>query len=326
MERFLKKFFLFLLLVYSFNKVEASHNGSSSINYFAQLGTLGIETPGSNGSGFIIGKKKNKYYFLTAGHVAFSDPKKEEYWVYSVADKESKRYKVTSFIKPKEFEGKDIVIGSFKTVDNLNIIPIFPLGEFILFEKSLPNKQYYTFEKWAEINGVPLDSENLIMGDPVIAGISTPTKAITIPLFRTSIGVMQSRAIGNQNGYELIYSTTSTVPGMSGGGLFGARKCPKIIKENQEDTNSEYLDSFILKYTKEHPYHGGSCIGGCGNFYAGVIGMHGMSEEYANSGSRSGSGLAIPLSLFTEFFKKNSSEYGIPTGKNYYQLIRSYCE
>ena len=82
---------------------------------YAQSITVGIETPASGGSGFLIGKKKDEYFFLTAGHVAISDPSKEEYWVYSLSNGEAKKYRVNKFIKPKEFEGKDIVIGSFKS-------------------------------------------------------------------------------------------------------------------------------------------------------------------------------------------------------------------
>ena len=53
--------------------------------------------------------------------------------------------------------------------------------------------------------------------------------------------------------------------------------------------------------------------------------MHGMSEEYGQSGSRSGIGLGIPLDLFTEFFRNNSKKYGIPDEKEYFKLVYKFC-
>ena len=70
------------------------------------------------------------------------------------------------------------------------------------------------------VHGNPWSS-NDIHGYPLVAGVSTPSKAINVPMFRTAIAYMQGKAVGNQNGYETIYSITSSVPGMSGGGLFG---------------------------------------------------------------------------------------------------------
>ena len=328
MKLLYKLFFSSVLFFYPLNKVEANHDTSSAINYIAKEVSLGIETPGSSGSGFIIGKKKDEYFFLTAGHVAISDPSKEEYWVYSVADEEAKRYRVTNFISPEEFKGKDIVIGSFTTNDDLNIVPIFSLGEFSMYEELRPNIEYYTYKRGGTNNGEKFDYANDIHGYPLVAGVSTPSKAINVPLFRTVIAYMQGKAVGNQNGYETIYSITSSVPGMSGGGLFGARMCPYYFDSNKSSVSKgETLKNFSLrdyKYYKEK-FIDGTCMGGCGFYYGGVIGMHGMSEEYSNSGGRSGTGLAIPMSLLSEFFKKNYSKYGIPTGKDYFRNILNYC-
>ena len=326
--KLLYKLFFFVLFFYPFNKVEANHDTLSAINYIAKKVSLGIETPGSSGSGFIIGKKNKEYFFLTAGHVAISDPTKEEYWVYSVADKKAKRYRVTNFISPEEFKGKDIVIGTFKTNDDLNIVPIFSLGEFSLYEELRPNYEYYTYQRGIVNNEEKFDYANNIHGYPLVAGVSTPTEAITVPLFRTSIAYIQGKAVGNQNGYETIYSTTSTVPGMSGGGLFGARQCPLVSDlDNLVLPTKESLKNFSLRDSKyyQEKFMDRSCMFDCGFYYGGVIGMHGMSEEYLESGSRSGTGLAIPMSLLSEFFQKNYSKYGIPTGKDYYINILNYC-
>ena len=328
MSRVFKLSLFIIFWLFFFNKVEANHNPLSSINYFAQEGSLGIKTPASSGSGFIIGRKNNEYFFITAGHVAFSDPKKEEYWVYSIANEKATKYRVTSFIKPKDFDGKDIVIGSFQTEDDLKILPILQLGSFFLYEESFPEEKFYTFKVWNVANGINFNYKLNIGGDPIIAGVSTPSNAITVPLFRTSVAYMQGNAVGNQNGYETIYSTTSTVPGMSGGGVFGARMCPtkKIYYDNEEKIIVQNSKGIKLEYSQNiTPVVGGLLIGGSEKYYAGVLAMHGMSEEYRDSGSRSGTGLAIPLSLFSDFFKKNSLKYGVPIGKDYLDLVYSYC-
>ena len=295
-------FFSLYLSASQLTKLYANGAPFNGLKEYAKRVSIGIETPASSGSGFIIGKKNNEYFFITAGHVAVSDPQKEEYWVYSLVNEISKKYRVNKFIKPEEFKGKDIVIGSFSSKEALEIVPIFPLGKnlYTTFEKN-PEKKYWTFEIVGSFNFREYDYDWGIQGPPIVAGISIPTKAITVPIFRYSIASMQSRAIGNQRGYEAIYSATSTVPGMSGGGVFGARVCPKF----------EYIE----KSEGENP----------GGAYPGVIAMHGMSEEYSQSGSRSGTSLGIPLSLFTEFFYKNSSEFGIPNGGDYFELVYNLC-
>lgn len=272
---------------------------------YAESITIGIETPASSGSGFLIGKKNSEYFFLTAGHVAISDPSKEEYWVYRLGNGETKRYKVIKFIKPKEFQGKDIVIGSFKTKDILPLAIIFPIDKE-KFVPSPPKLPFYTYDKFGSYNDRYFNDEWEIQGSPIVSGISIPTRSITVPLFRHSDIEMLARAKGNQNGYEAIYLATSTVPGMSGGPIIGSRVC---AQKNPE-------------YYKPYSWGGGWSDSGA---YPGVIGLHGMSEEYSNSGGRSGTGLAIPMSLLSDFFKKNYSKYGIPTGKDYFRNILNYC-
>tara|TARA_Y100001968_G_scaffold309447_1_gene329225 strand:+ start:73 stop:999 length:927 start_codon:yes stop_codon:yes gene_type:complete len=302
----MKKLFCKLLLAASFltplftNKVQAMGSGPfEGLKDFAKSVTLGIETPASSGSGILIGKKGDTYFFLTAGHVAISDPQKEEFWAYSVAGGQTKQYQITSFEKPKAFEGKDIVIGSFTTKDQLQIALIFPLD----IEKYVPAPPSLPFPTWqglGSMNGKIFDYEWDIQGPPLIGGVSIPTRAITIPIFRFSTGVMQMRAPGNQQGYEAIYSATSTLPGMSGGGIYGARVCP----DGKFDPDSNRISW---------------------GAYPGVIGMHGMSEEYGSSGGRSGTSLGVPLDLFVEYFGKNADRYGIPTGKDYLDEVIKLC-
>lgn len=334
-----KKSFLKLLLVSSFvfpqfsliKKTEAMGSGPfEGLKSFAKQVTLGIETPGSSGSGIIIGNKGDTYYFITAGHVAIGDPQKEEFWAYSLADGQTKDFQITSFEKPDAFQGKDIVIGTFTSNAELPIALIFPLnkqkGEIELRGTTTSKTQdtmqsvsswflegrdwplvdqelKYTWIEWKSFNGRTYNKEWDIQGPPIVSGISIPTSAIPVALMRYSEAEMQIRVPGNQKGYEAIYSATSTVPGMSGGGIYAARNCPPMqVKVEDKVYEEEYL-----------------------SMYPGVIGMHGMSESYGNSGGRSGTSLGIPLAIFSDFFEKNSEKYGIPVGKAYQKKVIDFC-
>ena len=125
------------------------------------------------------------------------------------------------------------------------------------------------------------------VGKPVLAGVSVPSFSINSPLFRISTATMLGRVPGNQKGYEAIYEVVSSVPGMSGGGLFAQRTCIPF-RSPTPDGPTEFT-----------------------GFYGGVFAIHGMSEEYGYTQSRSGSGLGIPLDLFTSFFQEISGDYGL---------------
>ena len=166
---------------------------------------------------------------------------------------------------------------------------------------------FYTFDKIGIYNDRSFDKNWEIQGPPLVAGVSVPTKSITVPLFRYAAIEMQKRAKGNQNGYEAIYSASSTVPGMSGGPVVGARACAQ--------RNPEYY--------KSNEYGFGWSSSGA---YPGVIGMHGMSEEYSNSGARSGTSLGIPLDLIVDFLGKNADSYGVLVGRGYYDEVLKMCK
>ncbi len=251
---------------------------------FARLVVIGIETPFGSGSGVVVGRKGNKYFFLTAAHVAKGDPAQEEFLVYSPIDKKSK-FRVNSFEYPTEFSGKDIAIGSFTSQAQFEIVPIFSIGG--------PN----TWTPVGNYNGRVLNPSENIHGDALVSGVSIPSKSIPIPLFRSSAASLLDRAPGNRDGYEMLYLSTSTVPGMSGGAVLAARQCPD------------------WKYAKS------AFVGG----YTGLIAIHGRSEEYGNSGSRSGVSLGVPLDIFGNFWKANSAKYGIPVGAEYNKLVRYSC-
>ena len=276
---------------------------------YAESIIIGIETPVSSGSGFLIGKKKDEYFFLTAGHVAISDPSKEEYWVYNLSKNKAKKYRINKFIKPKEFEGKDIVIGSFKSKDILPLAIIFPIDKE-KFVPSPPKIPFYTYDIFESYNDTSFNDEWAIQGSPIVAGISIPTRSINMPLFRSSDIEMLARAKGNQNGYEAIYLATSTVPGMSGGPIIAARVCAQ--------KNPEYY----TPSTRGEGWPGWSASGA----YPGVIGMHGMSEEYLDSGGRSGTSLGIPLDLIVDFLGENADSFGVLIGRGYYDEVLKICK
>ena len=289
---------------------------------YAESITIGIETPVSGGSGFLIGKKKDEYFFLTAGHVAISDPSKEEYWVYSIGNSENKKYRVNKFIKPKEFVGKDIVIGSFKTKDILPLAIIFPIDKD-KFVPPPPKLPFYTYEIFGSYNDRSFNDEWEIQGSPIVAGISIPTRSINIPLFRSSDIEMLGRANGNQNGYEAIYLATSTVPGMSGGPIIGARVCAQtnpVYYRSGRCPGPVIVDGVLVSWPACEP--GWSSSGA----YPGVIGMHGMSEEYSNSGGRSGTSLGIPLDLIVDFLGENADSFGVLVGREYYDEVIKICK
>lgn len=268
--------------------------------YFARRVTIGIETPVTSGSGVIIGRKGNKYFFLTAKHVASGNPESEEFTAYSLLGERQKRYKISKFIKPNVMEGKDIVIGVFESSDALEQALIFSIDveKFVPPPPKLPS---YTSKPVGSMNGRQYNTTWDIQGPPLIAGVSVPTAAITVPIFRYTPGQIQTRAPGNLDGYEMIYNAVSTVRGMSGGGVFAARMCPEFPLDSDNPNRQSW------------------------GAYPGLIAIHGRSEEYANSGGRSGVSLGVPIDLFVDYLGKNARKYGILTGSKYYNEMARQC-
>tara|TARA_Y100000589_G_scaffold290763_1_gene293677 strand:+ start:310 stop:1311 length:1002 start_codon:yes stop_codon:yes gene_type:complete len=300
--------------------------------------SLAILTPASNGSGFIIGKKKNIYFFITAAHVAISDPKDEEYWVYLQKDSQ-KRYRVLNFKQHPEFRDKDLVIGSFISNEIFEVPLLFPLGEDLAFKvikcgnsyTGCLKPTYYTFQIYQKFYGNKFDYSWLIQGNPKLFGFSTPTKVINIPLFRSSKIEMMDQLFGNKRGYEAVYKANTTVPGMSGGPIIGHRLCPdnhwyNLHPERMESSQYKEIKKYPNQYTvlneqTESEYENWNYI----RHYPGIIAMHGISEEYGQTGSRSGISLGIPMRLLKDFFKENAEEYGIISGKKYFEKVFNLC-
>jgi len=130
------------------------------------------------------------------------------------------------------------------------------------------------------------------IGNLRIAGYSLPTKAINTRLFRSTEAKLEEYLQGNQNGYNLIYSAVSTVPGMSGGPVASSRICP-----------------------------------GTKGLYAGLLGVHGMSENYGDTNSRPRISLGVPFAIpkVRSYLISNSERLGIPTRERYIQIISSKC-
>jgi len=173
---------------------------------------VGIETPASSGTGTIIGKKGNVYTILTARHVIPSINEGDEYYTYSMNSK--KRYRITSVEAPLG-EKADIAIATFTAPEdlNLNIISYFytkPSGIGIP-GSTMAKPRSGVMKQWK------IDTTG---GRG--AGISMPSGAVTIPIYRFTEFIIQERAYGNKDGYELLYAA-STVPGMSGGPIAGYR-------------------------------------------------------------------------------------------------------
>jgi len=329
-RRILSTTFCFLLsaLISSLPKSMAMGGGGpyEGLKDAARKTVVAVETPASSGSGVVIGQKGNKYYFITARHVIQGDPTKEEYFVY-ITSNGAQRYRVTSIETPHQLRDFDIAIGSFVSTQPIDKALIFPLdkSEGILVNvhgdsslsvhfggstddwvlqgrpwKVIKQDIKYNWIAYKSMNGRTYDKIWFIQGPPIIAGVSIPTNAIPVPVPRFSSAELLARVTGNKDGYEIVYNASSTVPGMSGGGVFAARVCPSLI-------------------VKE-----GSLVPDLG-LYAGIIAMHGRSEEYGVSGSRSGVSLGIPLALLSDYFIANSDRYGIPVGNEYKTMVLAYC-
>ena len=265
------------------NKNLAFNNGSTSKLKSADWSSIiqdfvvGIGTPSGSGSGVIIGRKGNTYTLLTAKHVIASFNKNDSYEIYS--PKTKKYYDVIGVSYPPN-KGLDIMMVQFKSNDQLTIAVIneFYKNPFVLQQSNVS-------KAWK----VAIDG---VRG----GGISMPTKAVTIPIFRFIEAALLERAVGNRNGYEFLYQA-STVPGMSGGPLVGWRAV--------NCGNSNF------------PPQG----------YFSLLAIHGRSEGYDQGGGRSGISLGVPIDLISEYLKINSKKFGIPVSPSETEkvAVQNYC-
>jgi hypothetical protein len=238
---------------------------------------VGIDTAAGSGSGVVIGNRGNVWAALTARHV-YSGSTPDEMQVYSPATR--KYYKVLSANRITE---QDIDIALVRFLSN-DAHPIAILNFNLVTNPS--RQQRPVGQQW----GVVFDGG-------VGAGVSMPSRAVTVPVLRYTSFDLQERADGNLNGYELLYQA-STVPGMSGGPILGYREM------NPRNPNEIFGSTLPI----------------------GLIAIHGRSEEYI-SGGRSGMSLAVPIDLAKEYLTNNANELGIPS--NYTEIERvlrkQYC-
>ena len=147
------------------------------------------------------------------------------------------------------------------------------------------------------IDGMSYFIKTGTIGNFVVAGYSPPSTSIEARIFRYSYAAPKELLKRNKNGYELLYETTSTVPGMSGGPVMGNRLCPR------KDQYTKY------------------------RFYPGIVGIHGRSEEYGNTQSRSGLNLGVPITnpKVIHFLTSNAKSLGIQVTTNYEEGVNYFC-
>jgi hypothetical protein len=234
--------------------------------------TIAIETPGASGSGVIVGHKDGIYTAITAAHVVRGFDSKESLFA---APHSRKSYRIVSV----EYPGKskfDIALVRFKAGEPLFVQPI----NFFISAPAVIQRT-----SW----GIDGDGARS-------AGISLPSGAVTVPIFRFNEFATQERAEGNKDGYEFIYNAT-TVPGMSGGPIVGWRSACM---------------------SKSGRYIGGG--------YFSLVAIHGRSEGYSQGG-RSGLSLGVPLDLIRDYLQSRASTYGIPSNDEEVNSIAlaQYC-
>lgn len=158
--------------------------------------TIAILTPGTGGTGVIVGKKGDTYTALTAAHVLKHVGLGDELQVESLLS--GRKYNVIKSFTPKP--AVDIALVQFISKENLNIAPIatfYPKATDHHFRNSIT-------EEW-----------NTTRYYGIVYGASASTKSIKMRLPRLEKFDLRTRARGNEMGLEFIYSA-STVPGMSG--------------------------------------------------------------------------------------------------------------
>lgn len=175
--------------------------------------TVVMLTPGSSGSGAIIGKHGDVYTLLTAAHVIKGLGQGEELFIESLTS--GRRYPAISHYTPNR--QIDLAIVRFKSREAFNIAPLaafFPTGNNRSFRKS----------------GIT-DTWNVARFYGIVYGVSAPTGSTKMRLPRLEKFDLRERASGNQLGLEFVYSA-STVPGMSGSPILGDQEW-KCLSANE---------------------------------------------------------------------------------------------
>jgi len=318
----MKKLFFLTPLVASIFSSSAWSQAMPKLEDFSRSVSLVVQTQSGSGTGVVIGKNGNTYALITAKHVLGGSTRPEDFDVLPISGPfKGKRFSVAKVINVSERHDISILLFEFR--DQLPLAPILTLApDFIRraeftpssngtehsqkprkhYNPGLENLRTYFL---SNLNEYRYDNIYHIIGDPIVAGYALPSSSINSYLYRFSPLKIVDKISGNKDGYDLVYLATSTVPGMSGGGVFGARRCPERMDWYQEDNNKNTLTTF-------------------GGYY-GIVAVHGRSEAYGSSSGRSGASLGVPLDSLADFFKANSSKLGIPHGDQYVKLIKELC-
>jgi len=322
-----------------------------ALEVYAQRATLPIVTPANGGSITIVGKTGSTYTFLTAAHVIAGTAKGETDSIDLSSQAGKELFAKATIKKDFRSDGIDLAVGTFQYSgkSDLEVLPLFGLAPdakweddpsqykkvslpcddpsiedynrchpkvpmdgdscffwnvgtapsnktpIITFTKRLSSGSYERYN--GVYNGKTYDTKTGTIGDFAVAGYSLPSRSIAERVMRVSFAAPQNLLAKNKDGYNLIYEATSTVPGMSGGPVIAARLCPMLNR---------------------YPASGA---------YAGIVGIHGKSEEYSNTGSRSGISLAIPITnpVVVQYLIGNSKALGVLTGNSYEQKVKDAC-
>ena len=236
---------------------------------------------------------------MTAKHVvAGYEP--SELSVYAVGSS-SRNGTVSSINLPSQLASIDIAFGTFES--NFEYSPILILAlddQGLVPGPPSPKFKHYTSVLLGSFNGRKVDKDWKIQGSPLVVGVSLPTESITKSVPRYISVEMQDRVRGNRDGYEAIYAAASTVPGMSGGGVYASVVCDENIPALVSDRGNP-------------------------GAYGGLVAIHGRSEAYKGSGSRSGTSLGVPMDLAIPYIRQNAEKYGIPIGESYYYNVLKIC-
>ena len=292
-----------------------------ALEEFSRRVSVAIETQSASGSGVIVGKKGNAYALITAKHVLGGSSLAEDFDVLPVTGPyQGKRYSVTRVVDtPSDL---DFAVLVFNAKDSLPLAPVLTQApDYIRRSEFGPEynpkgfKHYNPDLEHLRTYSHDLDGINFyrygqhfhVVGDPTVAGFALPSAAVNRYLFRFSPLKIIDKIKDNADGYNLIYLATSTVPGMSGGGVFGARRCPQRDDWYQDAKRNDTIKSYMVAA------------------YYGVIAVHGRSEAYGSTSGRSGVSLGVPLDSLADFFKANSVKLGIPAGDQYISLVKDLC-
>ena len=245
---------------------------------------VSIQGPSGSGTGVVIGRSGNLYTLLTARHVVGG--KADQADVDLPDGSAQARLQII-----RGFAGVDLVVASFTS--SRVFVPAVING-------FLP----YPAPDTAELNVPQLNLRSrfdTVTNKGRVAGYSLPSKAIRKRLFRVVDAQLIEKIQGNDDGYNLLYQS-STVPGMSGGPVLGFRDC----------SNGR---GFALGISPN-------------SVFPSLVGIHGRSEDYRGGDGRSGVSLGIPIERdLLAFLRSIATQRGIAVGEAQIRPLvnRSYC-